>query len=455
MTLPRPDRRRLRALSASLTAALAALSLGVAAQQAGSGARSDLMSLYREAQSNDPTYGSARLAREAAGELPVQARAALRPNVSASVAGSENRYVSKTPSLALNYYSWGPTLTATLPIYHAQLGDAVDQAELSVQRAEAQLAQARQDLLLRVAQAYFDVLAAQDALEALETNKKATAENLAQAKREFEVGTKTIVDTHEAQARADQIEAQEQVALGDLVVKRNALRAITGHEPGPLVPLADGPQLAAPQPTDAEAWARRAEESNPGVSTAQANADIAHLETKRQRDARLPTVDLQAQGSVERYNGSVYLQPSNTARQATIGVQVTIPIYTGGMIQSQVREALLNEDKARQDLEFARRSASQGARQAYVGAVYGLAQIRALESAQVSAQSQLDSTKLGYKVGVRINLEVLDAETQLVNTRRDLKKARYDFLVNGLRLQSAVGSLAENDIEAVNRLLGR
>jgi outer membrane protein len=343
-----------------------------------------------------------------------------------------------------------------MPLYRPQNWDALSQAKLAVQSADAQLAQARQDLILRVTQAYFDVLAAQDALTALEASKKATAEQLAQARREFEVGTKTIVDTHEAQARFDQIAAQEAVARGDLIVKRNALRAIIGRDAGDsLLPLRDAPQLTPPQPADVEAWAKRAEEASYGVAIARAAAEIARIETTRSRHGHYPTLDLAASVSQSRTSGSLTSDASNTLRDSRIGVQLNIPLYAGGLIQSRVREALANEERARFDLESARRNAAQGARQAYTGVDFGLAQVRALESAEVSAKSQLDSTQLGYQVGVRINLDVLNAQTQLFNTQRDLKKARYDFLVNGLRLKSAAGALDEKDLEAINALLAR
>ncbi len=437
-------------LRAALAVALLAASGATFAQ------KSDLLSIYRDALANDPVYASARFANQAAREREPQARAALLPNVGAAVSYNQIWQDSAPPNVSNSFNSWGPSLQLTMPIYRPQNWDALSQAKLAVQSAEAQLAQARQDLILRVTQAYFDVLAAQDALTAIEASKKATAEQLAQARREFEVGTKTIVDTHEAQARFDQIAAQEQVARGDLIVKRNALRAIIGRDAGDsLLPLRDAPQLTPPQPADVEAWAKRAEEASYGVAIARAAAEIARIETTRSRHGHWPTLDLAASVSQSRSSGSLTSDTSNTFRDSRIGVQLNIPIYAGGLIQSRVREALANEERARFDLESARRNAAQGARQAYTGVDFGLAQVRALESAEVSAKSQLDSTQLGYQVGVRINLDVLSAQTQLFNTQRDLKKARYDFLVNGLRLKSAAGALEDKDLEAINALLAR
>jgi outer membrane protein len=421
-------------------------------------ARNDLLTIYRDAVQYDSVFASARFARQAAEEREPQARSAVLPNVNLGLGASET-YVDFSASAPYGYSrsfnAWGPSLSLTMPLYRPQNWEAISQAKLAVVSAEATLSQARQDLILRVAQAYFDVLGAQDTLAAILESKKGTTEQLAQAKREFEVGTKTIVDTHEAQARFDQTVAQEQTARGDLVVKQNALRVIIGRDPGRLAPLRDAPELVAPKPNDVEAWAKQAEASNFGVAVAQASAEIAQRETKRQRAASLPTVDLTASVAQNRQSGSSTSGVSGDVRSGTIGVQLNYPLYTGGLIQSRIREALANEEKAKQDLESARRTATQAARQAYTGVDFGLAQVRALESAEVSAKSQLESTRLGYRVGVRINLDVLNAETQLFSTQRDLKKSRYDFLVNGLRLQSAAGALGERDLETINALLAR
>jgi outer membrane protein len=453
------------ALSASifapLGALLAAALLPLAAPAAA--ASNDLLTILRDATEHDPVFASARFAQQAASEVEPQARSALLPNVSASVGASSTRYKFSTdtpqfaPDFERTFNAWGPALQVTLPIWRSQLWDSLSQAKLAVRQSEEQLAQARADLAVRVAQAYFDVLSAQDTVTALTANKQAVSEQLAQARREFEVGTKTIVDTHEAKARYDQIEAQEAVARGDLIVKQSALRAIIGHDPGALAPLRDPAELAAPQPADIDAWAKNAEDANYTVLAARAGAEIARRETVRARDAYLPTVDLTGTVQRQQANGDPSLPFSNrvTTTTSAVGLQLTVPIYTGDLIQSRVRQARASEERAAQDLESARRTASQAARQAYTGVDYGLAQVRALESAEASAKLQLDSTRLGYQVGVRINLDVLNANTQLFNTQRDLKKARYDFLVNGLRLKAASGTLEDRDVQAVNALLQR
>lgn len=446
-----------KTLAAAVCAAALAFAAPAGAQSpaVSAGARGDLLAIYRLAVANDATFAAARFAHDAAQESLPQARAGLLPNVGAGFGFSRSYYDydSGGVSISRSFNGWGPTLQASVPLYRPQNWNVYDQAKLQVASADAQFAQAQQDLVLRVAQAYFDVLAAQDDLTAIEASKKAVAEQLAQARREFEVGTKTIVDTHEAQARYDQIVAQEQVALGTLIVRQTALRSIIGQEPGPLAPLADSPSLAPPQPVGVATWAGQAEENSYGVAVARYAADIARIGTQRARNGHLPTLDLVASASQNRGDASTSSPLPYGAKTASIGIQLNLPIYSGGLVQSQVREAAALEAQAAQNLEFARRSASQAANQAYVGVDFGLAQVRALESAEVSARSQLDSTRLGYQVGVRINLDVLNATTQLFATQRDLKKARYDFLLNGLRLESAVGTLDEGDLQALNALL--
>jgi len=431
---------------------------------AGAARATDLIGITHDALENDPTYIAARYTQAATAEARPQALSALLPQLNLTMADNVNRVHVNGEVFQFNQstHSWGPSVQLTMAVFNLQNWDLLAESQLTVAQSEAQLSQARADLLIRVAQAYFDVLASQDALAALVENKKAVSEQLAQAQREFEVGTKTIVDTHEAKARYDQIDAQEQVARGDLLVKQAALRAIVGHDPGPLQPLRDPVELASPKPADVEAWAHQAEGSNFSVIAAAAGDRIAHKEVNKARDAYLPTLaatgTLQQQrvsGQVIQQTNGVFPLPIVTSNTSSVGLLLTIPLFTGGYTQSKLREAHAREDKAAQDLEFAKRLAAQQARQAYTGVDYGLAQVHALESAEVSARSQLDSTRLGYQVGVRINLDVLNANTQLFNTQRDLKKARYDFLMNGLKLKSAAGALIDTDVEAVNSLLAK
>ncbi|HVE89288.1 MAG TPA: TolC family outer membrane protein [Burkholderiaceae bacterium] len=420
------------------------------------GVRNDLLTLYREALSNDAVLASARALQLATQERVPQARAALLPNIGASARHDYNLYRSSTPGLgstSSNYSVIGGGLDLTVPIYRPQNLTALDQARLTVIQSEAQLAQSQQDVALRVANAYFNVLAARDQLIALVASKQATGEQLQQARREFEVGTKTIIDTNEAQARFDQITAQEQVALGALLVRRSELQIIIAREPDTLAPLRERPTLSAPLPQDINTWVRAAEDGSYSVQIARTGYEIASREIQRQRDAYKPTVDLISGYNLNRFNGTQGSDTNPRINSGSVGVVLNVPLYTGGLIQSRVREALALQERSNFDLESARRTAANAARDAYTGVNFGLAQVSALESAEVSARTQLESTQLGYEVGVRIQLDVLYATTQLVQTQRDLKRARYDVLLAGLRLKQAAGTLGDADIAAVNALL--
>jgi outer membrane protein len=425
--------------------------------------RSDLLALYREALRNDSQFAAARFQYQATLERTPQARAGVLPSVGLNANLFQNHgdarseidtgagIVTREGSNAYN--SYGAGLSLSVPVYRPQNWETLEQARLVVSQGENLLELARQDLLLRVTAAYFNVLAARDLVDALEVSKEATLQQQAQAKREFEVGTKTIIDTNEAQARYDQILAQLQVAVGQLLVRRNELQAIVGRAPEVLAALADRPNLQLPQPNEIDAWVKAAEEANYGVRIARAGTEIAAREVQRTRDGHKPTVDLVAGYNLNRSTGSAFSDLSARSNTASVGLQLNLPLYTGGLTQSRVREALSLEQKSTADLETTRRNAANAARSAFTGVNYGLAQVQALESAEVSARTQLDSTRLGYQVGVRIQLDVLNATTQLVSTQRELKRARYDFLLNGLSLKAAAGALNEDDIRAINALL--
>jgi len=418
--------------------------------------RNDLLQIYREALANDATYAAARYQQQAAQERVPQARSGLLPNVGLTGRTDLNRYESTEPDITNSYNVYGGGVNLTVPVYRPQNWEALEQAKISVMTADLTLQQSSQDLTLRVATAYFNVLGARDQLIALDAAKKATLEQLQQAKREFEVGTKTIIDTNEAQARYDQIVAQEQVALGTLLVRRSELQTIIGRDLGTLAPLRDRPNLTLPQPADIMQWVRSAEDTSYAVQIARGNYEIATREVQRQRDGHKPTLDLVGGYNVNKFNGtqsSEFINPRINA--GTVGLQLNVPIYQGGVVQSRVREALSLQDRSNAELESARRNSANAARDAYTGVNFGLAQVRALESAEVSARTQLDSTQLGYQVGVRILLDVLNATTLLVQTQRDVKRARYDFLLAALRLKASSGALTEDDIAGINALLDK
>ena len=430
------------------TALALALALALPASAA------DLLSVYRDALVSDPVYQSARAQYQATSERLPQARSGYLPFISAN-AGVTRYWLDRegTPSFDYTYKTYGITLSQ--PIFRLQNWIAIGQAEKQVLQAQATLAQAQQDLGLRAAQAYFDVLLARDSVALSESQKAAFDQQLAQAKRNFEVGTATIVDTLEAQARYDQTVAKEIADRADLEVKQRLLTVLLGKLPDGLVPLRDPLTLAPPTPDDVEQWVRTAADSSYQVAVARANYEIAQQEVRRQQAGHLPTVDLS--GTATRVNDPTSAAPpiSPIGNVGSIGITLSVPIFQGGLTQSRVREAVALRDRAEQDLENAQRTVAQSVRAGFLIVRSGIAQVKALEQALVSTQSQLDSTILGRDVGVRTSVDVLNAQQQVFQTRRDLQSARYTFLINTLRLKAAVGTLTETDIEEVNRALAR
>jgi outer membrane protein len=416
----------------------------------------DLLQVYKEALANDAQFASARASLAAGQERTTQGRAGLLPTAALSGSYSRTSLDAAQSGVTLdgrNYSGNGYAVSLSQPLFNWANWEQYQQAKLATAVTEAQFAQSHQDLIVRVSQAYFDVLAAQDALATVQAQKTAITEQLASAKRNFEVGTATITDSHEAQARYDLAVAQEFAALNDLEIKRTALQQIIGKPAGDLSTLRPGVKLEGPQPTQIDPWVQSAEQQNYSVVGQQLALEIAQRDIKKNRAGHLPTVELVASRSHGNQFGSSSSADTSGSTSNSIGVQWSMPLFAGFAVTSRVRESIALEDKARADLENTRRTAAQGARQSFLGVNSGLAQVKALEAAEISSQSALESNRLGYQVGVRINIDVLNAQQQLYSTRRDLAKARYDTIVNGLRLKSAAGTLKEEDLVQVNALL--
>ena len=417
----------------------------------------DLLQVYRDAQGFDAQYAAARASRDAGVEKLPQGRAGLLPTIGLSANTTWND-VESTPrstgiSRGFEYNSNGWSVQLTQPLFRWQNWKGYQQGELAAAAAEAQLAQAGQDLIVRVTQAYFDVLLAQETLATANAQKIAIAEQLESAKRNFEVGTATITDTHEAQSRFDLAFAAEIAAENDLAVKRQTLLTLTGKEPETLKGLKPSVQIVPPQPADIGKWVESAEGGNIGVQLAQTNFEIAGREIEKQRAGHYPTLDLVATHGKSSTAYSSITGSGLDTKSSTIGLQLAVPLFAGGAVSSKEREAVALNEKARADLDNARRLASLAARQAYLGVNAGLAQVKALEAGVASSKLAVESNKLGYEVGVRINIDVLNAQSQLFDTRQKLAKARLDTLIAQLKLKSAAGSLSEEDLQAVNALL--
>lgn len=428
--------------------------------QAVPAAAADLLDIYRAALASDPVYSAARASWAAAQEKLPQGRAGLLPQASLSASTQHNDRDlnfrdSTQPGSRSQFNSNSASVSITQPIYRQQNFAAYEQGKTQVVLADVQLASAGQDLILRVAQAYFDVLLARDSVAFAESQKTAIGQQLEQAKRNFEVGNATITDTHEAQARYDLVTAQEIAARNDLEVRNRALEQLIGRAAPGLALLGKRFTLQPPDPTSMESWVEQARSLSLQVRIALENLNFSTLDVRRNRGAHHPTLDAYATVTESSSGSGTQGGAGTETSSKVVGLQLAIPLYQGGAITSRVREAVANEDKARQDLENARRSAELAARQGYLGVTSGIAQVRALEAALVSNQSSLDSTRLGQEVGVRTQVDVLNAQQQLFSARRDLAQARYNYILSLLRLKAAAGQLSEADLERVNSWLDR
>jgi outer membrane protein len=413
-----------------------------------------LIELYEAARSYDATYLAARAQAEAAEYKAAQAKALGLPSLTANVRGVARQIELPIAGTASNN-AMQTELNGRLPLFNKANQATMEQAEKSLIASRAELEAAEQDLVIRLTQAYFDVLSARDTVALTKTNKAAILEQLASAKRNFEVGTSTIVDTREAQSKADLATAQQIAAENDLLNKRIALAYLVGSRTVEPLPLATPVVLPTVVPNNVEEWVTVADTVHPQVIRARTALDVAQLESTKARAAELPTVDAVATLGANYASGSSNQIIPGTTRSGSVGVELNWPLYTGGSVQNRMKETVALAQRSRDELENARRTVAQNTRVSFFGVQSGEALVKALEAAEASSKLALEATQLGYKVGVRVTLDVLNAQTQLFQTQRDLFKSRYDVLVGSLRLRQASGQLTPNDLTAVNSLLAK
>ncbi|MBK6322956.1 TolC family outer membrane protein [Candidatus Aalborgicola defluviihabitans] len=425
----------------------AALPLSVQAQS--------LIDLYTAARGYDTTYQAARSQFDATLAKADQAKAGILPQAGLALAGSSsNQAVLPTP--ARNYATQSATISASQPLYRPANWASYQQGEKSRELAQAQLQQAEQDLIVRVSQAYFDVLAANDSVTFVKSQKSAVAEQLASAKRNFEVGTSTITDSREAQARYDLVIAQELAAENDFLVKSLALNQLVGQPNVQPKPLKAPVVLAPVVPADVNQWVDQSQTKHPGIQQADVALEVAKLETQKAVAGHKPTLDLVGSyTAINNSDGSSTSVGDSRVNVGTVGLNLNIPLFAGFSVQNRVKETTALEEKARADLETAKRNVAQGTRTAYYGVQSGRAQVAALQAAEASSQSALEANQLGYQVGVRINIDVLNSQSQLFDTKAKLAKARYDVLVGELKLRQAAGTLTADDLQLINSQLAQ
>ena len=405
----------------------------------------DLSEAIDLALKNDPEYLSAKESLNASNEKLVQGRAPFLPNLSGSFSNSQS-FPSSGNSLNTSTYS----LSLSQVIFNHQLNAAEKQSLLTVKEAEANFQSTKQNILLKVTSAYFDVLNAQDDLKTVEAEKKAVAEQLEFAKRNFEVGTSTITDQQEAQARFDLIRATEIRNRNDLAIKRTNLEKMLLVTIPPIINgIGSSIDVKKPSVTDPKEWMEIARKQNLSIIAATARLETARIELNKTEKYFLPSVS--ASASINRIDTNPSV--SVTDGSETISLNVTIPIYEGGIFKSEIREATANYNKAQHSLDLALLNSDRAAAKSYRNFIAGLAQVEALEAAEQSSKVALESNRLGYEVGVRINIDVLNAQKQLFSSQRDLSKARYAALAASLELKASVGELKKEEINLISDLI--
>ncbi|MDD5335652.1 MAG: TolC family outer membrane protein [Rhodoferax sp.] len=418
-----------------------------------------LVDLYQSARGFDASYQSAKSQYDATLAKAAQAKAAILPTAGLALGVSRSTQEvipDQGPSSDRGYGTQSATLSLSQPLYRPANWASYRQGLKQIDLAQAQLLSADQDLIVRVSQAYFDVLAAQDSLTFVQAQKTAVAEQLASAKRNFEVGTSTITDTREAQARFDLVIAQEIAADNDLRVKKIALDQLVGKSNVQPAALSQPLTLPALTPNDVNSWVAQSAVGHPAIAQTQIALDVAQLETQKAQAGHKPTVDLGVSyNAINNQEGNSSAAMGSRVNVGTIGLSFNLPLFAGYSIQNRIKETLALEEKARNDLEGSKRAVAQGTRTAFFGVLSGLGQVKALEAAEASSQSALDANKLGYQVGVRINIDVLNSQSQLFDTKAKLAKARYDVLLGGLKLRQANGTLKADDLQSVNALLAK
>lgn len=424
--------------------------------QVAQAAPQSLFGLYQLAVTNDPNLAAAQKANQAVKENITQARALNRTQIdfSAGLRATRNhlRFIGQAPfpsegTNTFEGYQYG--LTARQPLYRKQNQLLLEQSKLQVNQADKQWQLAQQQLMFDATQAYANVLIANASVTQLAAQQTAIEQQLAQAKANFDVGNATVTDVNEAQARYDLVSAQAIAAQNQYEVALHAVEMLTGEKPKTLVALKNDLTIR-PLTDDMQAWVARALQHSLAIQSQQEALAAAKKAIERSRAGLYPTVDGVATMSHAYENGGNFGFGIDQ-KSMVLGVQLNLPIYHGGEIRSQTRQAVLNQEKTAQELAAIERQITQATQQAYLTVESNLARINALKAALVSSQSQLDATKTGYDVGIRTSVDVLNAQQQYFAAERDLTIARYQYLVNWVRLKTIVGEVTESDLQSVDQ----
>lgn len=413
----------------------------------------DLLSVYKAAIQNDPQFRASQAEYLAQQESKTQSIAALLPSISASAHYTEldNETVGGGTSGFDNYKKTnGYNLNLIQPLYRHENYVGLRQASASVAQATATFENAKQDLILRVAKQYFAVLAAEDDLEFAKAERKAIKEQLIQTQQRFNVGLIAITDVHEAQARYDQAVARAIVAENTLAISHETLREITATDHSALSPLSVKHPLVEPNPSDIKQWVETANTQNALLIASKNNVDVAREEVSRQRGGHYPNLDLAVNHDFTEYTdgGGAFTDSEQTNNSITI--QLSVPLYQGGIVNSRTRAAAHRLTQAREILEQQKRATERQTRSSYLSVIASISTVKALKQALASSTVALEATQAGFEVGTRTAVDVLDSQRELYLAKRNYAQVRYNYVLETLNLKLAAGTLSLLDLEALN-----
>lgn len=418
-------------------------------------AAQNLLQTYELALQNAPTLKQALARQSATGESKDLSIARFLPNITAAGASSRNQLHNKKtgnfrgPDPFQNYWDNTYSVNLTQPIFHWDHWVQLSQSDNQIAQAEANYLAELQNLMVKTTEAYFNILYAQDNLQFATAEKEAIARQLEQAQRQFEVGIIAITDVNEAQAGFDQANANEIDAANNLDNQKEALREIIGENEASLDKLADNLPLLKPEPNDIAAWDNSAELNNFSIISAFNQAEVARKAIDLQRNGHLPSVDLVASYAASDNNSSFGLRGDNQS----VGVQLQVPIFEGGAVNSRVRQANFEYQAAKEDWLARKRAVKRQVKDAYRGVISAISRVTALKATVASADSALKATEAGFIAGTRTMVDVLTEQRNLYRAKRDFARSRYDYLINSIKLKQAASSLSQVDLEQINRLL--
>ncbi len=412
----------------------------------------DLMQVYDMALASDPILLAELSSRQAVDELAVQATARFLPQV--SLAANNNRILQDNIRGKYSYSSHGYTLKLAQPVYRRENFIKLNQANIAIESAEARYQSAQQDLIVRVAERYFDLLAKQDDLTFAVAERETISQQLTQARQRFNVGLATVTDVTEAQAAYDLASTAVISAENELVNSRERLREVSGRYLDTVSVLQDDVPLVRPEPEDIDKWSEVALSQNPSLWMAKTAVDNAEQVIELQKIGHYPTLDVIGQKRYTSNSGGSSNNVSSQTHQDTLALELNVPIYSGGSVLSKTREAEHRLSEAMQNEEQRRREIQRQSREYYNSVISGISRVKALKQAVVSNEKALESTEAGYKVGTRTTVDVLNVRRDLFRARRNHSQSRYDYILNTLRLKSAAGTVSVDDLRQINHWLG-